>query len=111
VAVDCYRRGMSEPLPLFPNFSYQLYRGKSPRSEWKKSFLFPRDGDQLAVRVAFDDRDYDAITELPPRPTDPERGRSRVMRYAAYLYRTIDQSTTSPAAGDADGAPNRAGAR
>ena len=26
VAVDCYRKGMTEPLPLFPNFSFHLYR-------------------------------------------------------------------------------------
>ena len=110
VAVDCYRRGMSEPLPLFPNFSYHLYRGKSPQNEWKKGFLIPKDGDQLAVRLAFDDMDYDAITGLPPRPTDPERGKGRAMRYAAYLYRAIDQSTTSPPSGDGD-LTNRTGAR
>jgi exodeoxyribonuclease V gamma subunit len=110
VAVDCYRRGMSEPLPLFPNFSYHLYRGKSPRNEWKKGYLIPKDGDQLAVRVAFDDMDFDAITGLPPRPTDPERGKGRAMRYAAYLYRTIDQSTTSPPSGHVD-LTDRTGAR
>jgi len=62
------------------------------------------------VRLAFDDMDYDAITGLPPRPTDPERGKGRAMRYAAYLYRAIDQSTTSPPSGDGD-LTNRTGAR
>ena len=52
VAVDCYRRGMTEPLPLFPNFSYQLYRGEvgsrvaggassSPRTETNRLCGWP----------------------------------------------------------------------
>ena len=107
VAVDCFRRGMTEPVPLFPNFSYHLYRrGKSSRSEWKKSYLFPKDGDQLGVRVAFDDSDFDAITALAARPTDPERGKGRALRYATYLHRTIDQSTRSSSGGDGTSKPS-----
>jgi exodeoxyribonuclease V gamma subunit len=104
VAVDCYRKGMTEPLPLFPNFSYHLYRGKSARSHWK-GYPFPEDGDQLAVRVAFDDRDFDGIKELTPRPTDPRVGKGRAMRFATYLYRTIDQSTSPRPSGDAGRTP------
>jgi exodeoxyribonuclease V gamma subunit len=99
VAVDCYRRGMTEPLPLFPKFSYQLYRGKSARYSWK-GFKFPEDGDQLAVRVAFGDRDFDGIDGLAARPTDPGVGRGRAMRFATYLFRTIDQSTSARPTGD-----------
>ena len=99
VAVDCYRRGMTEPLALFPTFSWYLYRGKSPSGRWH-GYPFPGDGDQLAVRLAFDNRDYEGITGLAPRPTDPRGGKGRAMRFATYLHRTIDQSTTSPPAGD-----------
>jgi hypothetical protein len=104
VAVDCYRRGMTEPLPLFPNFSYHLYLGKSPRSHWK-GFPFPEDGDQLAVRLAFDDRDFDGIKGLTPRPTDPGVGKGRAMRFATYLHRTIARSTSPRPSGDADPTP------
>jgi exodeoxyribonuclease V gamma subunit len=99
VAVDCYRRGMTEPLPLFPKFSYNLYRGKSARGSWK-GFQFPEDGDRLAVRVAFGDRDFDGITGLTPRRTDPGVGKGRAMRFATHLYRTIDQSTSARPGGD-----------
>jgi exodeoxyribonuclease V gamma subunit len=100
VAVDCYRRGMTEPLPLFPNFSYHLYRGKSPRGHWR-GFKFPEDGDQLAVRLAFNDRDFDGITGLTPRLTDPGVGKGRPMRFATHVYRTIAQSTNPRPSGDA----------
>ncbi len=104
VAVDCYRRGMTEPLPLFPNFSFHLYRGKSPRSHWK-GYPFPEDGDHPAVRLAFDDRDFDAITRLEPRPTDPQGVKGRAWRFATYLHRTIDTSTTSRPSGEESRTP------
>ena len=99
VAVDCYRRGMTEPLALFPTFSWYLYHGKSPRGRWR-GYPFPEDGDHLAVRLAFDNQDFDGITGLPPRPTDPRGGKGRAMRFATYLHRTIDQSTAARPTGD-----------
>jgi len=108
VAVDCYRRGMTEPLPLFPTFSWYLYRGKSPRSRWH-GYSFPEDGDNVAVRLAFDNRDFDGMIDLAPRPTDPRGVKGRAMRFATYLHRTIDQSTTSAASGGR--APSRTAAR
>jgi exodeoxyribonuclease V gamma subunit len=107
VAVDCYRRGMTEPLALFPTFSWYLYhRGNSARSRWN-GYPFPEDGDHLAVRLAFDNQDFDGITGLAPRPTDPRGVKGRAMRFATYLHRTIDQSTTSPPGGDGDRTSSR----
>ncbi len=34
VAVDCYRRGMREPVPLFPTLSYEVYEGKAKPTTW-----------------------------------------------------------------------------
>jgi exodeoxyribonuclease V gamma subunit len=99
VAVDCYRRGMTEPIPLFPNFSYRLYRGQAGPGRWH-GYSFPEDGDHPAVRLAFGDSDYDAITHLDPRPTDPPGPKGRALRFAMHLFRTIDRSTArGPGAG------------
>jgi len=98
VAVHCYRLGMTEPLPLFPTFSYHLYRAKSARARWH-GYPFPEDGDQLAVRVAFGGLDFDGITGLAPGPDDPGVGKGRAMRFATYLHRTIDQSTVQRPSG------------
>ena len=95
MAVDCYRRGMTEPLPLFPKFSYQLYRGKSARGSWR-GFRFPEDGDQLAVRLAFGDRDFEGITGLIPRPSDPRGGQGpghAVRHLPVPDHRPIEQFT------------------
>ena len=102
VAVDCYRRGMTEPLPLFPTFSYHLYRARSAESFWR-GYKFPQDGDHPAVRLAFGDLDFEGISSLEARPTDPAGPKGRIWRFATYLHRTIDQSTRS-LAGDARGA-------
>jgi len=90
--------GMTEPLPLFPTFSYHLYRAKSARARWH-GYPFPEDGDQPAVRVAFGGLDFDGITGLAPRPDDPGVGKGRAMRFATYLHRTIDQSTVQRPSG------------
>jgi hypothetical protein len=95
VAVRCYRQGMREPLPLFPNFSYQVFIGKDGPGSWQ-GFRFPEDGDRPAVRLAFDQRDYDGISHLESRPTDPDvpqGGKGRVWRYAVYLYRAVGESS------------------
>ncbi len=110
VAVDCYRRGMTEPLALFPTFSWYLYhRGSSARGRWK-GYQFPEDGDHLAVKLAFDDRDFDGITDLAPRPTDPRGVKGRAWRFATYLHRTVDQSTTPRRAPSEPGRTGRADA-
>jgi exodeoxyribonuclease V gamma subunit len=92
VAVDCFRRGMAEPIPLFPTFSYQVYRGKDSVQAWS-GYHFPEDGDHPAVRLAFDNADYETIMQLPAKPSDPPGVKGRVWRFAVHLHRTIDTST------------------
>ena len=76
VAVDCYRRGMTEPLPLFPTFSYHLYRGKSARV-LLAGVPVPRGrGPPGRARWPSATATSMASSGLEPRPTDPA-GRQR----------------------------------
>jgi exodeoxyribonuclease V gamma subunit len=109
VAVDCFRRGMAAPIPLFPAFSYQVYRGKDSARAWR-GFGVPGDGDHPAVRLAFGNADYETIMQVPAGASDPPGVRGRVWRFAVHLYRTIDRSTT-PAPAIIGGAPAAASVR
>ena len=91
-------RGMTEPLALFPTFSWYLYhRGKSARGRLATGYPFPEDGDHLAVRLAFGNRDFDGITGLAAPPHRPPR-RARPGLAVRHLpppdHRPVDHGTT-----------------
>jgi exodeoxyribonuclease V gamma subunit len=92
VAVDCYRRGLREPLPLFPNFSYAVHTGRAGPADWSDGRTFP-DGDGPAVVLAFGGIGFDEVLALPARPGDPDGEGDRVLRFARYLFGTIDATT------------------
>ena len=93
VAVDCYRRGMAEPLPLFPMFSHEMYGGTHNRRQWCNFSGFG-DGDDEAVRLVFGAPDFDAIMALPAQPGDPPGRSGRVARFAHYLWSAVEGSTS-----------------
>ncbi len=91
VAVDCYRRGMREPIPLFPVLSREQHRSTAKPSQWR-SRSGRGDGEDGAVRLAFPGLDYRSIVGLPPRPDDPPGTGGRMARFADYLWGTVDRS-------------------
>jgi len=92
VVVDCYRRGLTEPLPLFPTFSRAVYDGKANRAGWSGGRGFS-DGDDEAVRLVLGAPDYEEIMGLEARPGDPFRTEGRVAGFARYLWDAVERST------------------
>lgn len=119
VAVDLYRRGLVEPVPLFPRFSHAVLTGKDLRNAWRP-FKGYGDGDGSASELVFGTRTFEEMLSIEPREGDPEGSGNRVERFARYLWDTIERSTTpspEPAAdtdtdgsdADGDGSDDRAG--
>lgn len=90
VAVDCFRRGHCEPLPLFPTFSHAVHeaRGKVRTSDWI-DFAGQGDGNDPATRLAFGASEVDDLLALEARPDDPVGPGGRVERFAHYLWGAV----------------------
>jgi len=93
VALDCYRRGQLEPLPLFPTLSHQLFLGRATDSDWK-SFTGFGDGDDEAHEIAFPGLSLEELCGLPARSDDPPGlATGRAQRYADYLWHAVEMSS------------------
>jgi exodeoxyribonuclease V gamma subunit len=93
VAVDCYLRGLREPIPLFACLSAKLYDGTAKPDDWQTLRGFG-EGQDEANRLAFGDLDLKGLRAVPARPGDPP-GTSplRAQRFAEYLWGAIHEST------------------
>lgn len=92
LAVDLYRKGMDEPLPIFPRLSERLTRQPESNLDavWRSSpsSPVPGEGESDAVLLVYGQCDVDAVLALPARPGDPGRPaeRSRAKRLGRALY-------------------------
>ncbi|MGD0881370.1 MAG: exodeoxyribonuclease V subunit gamma [Acidimicrobiales bacterium] len=92
LAVDLYRRGLREPLPLFASYSPSLHAGGPADGEWK-GHDGRGDAHAPAVRLAFGDIDVDELEDLEPMDRDPVGRGGRAERYAHHLWGTVDSTT------------------
>jgi exonuclease V gamma subunit len=91
LAVDLYRRGRSEPLPLFASYSPSVHAGGSADGEWKGQDG-RGDAHAPAVRLVFGDIDVDELEDLAPMDHDPAGRGGRVERYAHHLWGTVEST-------------------
>ena len=82
VAVDCYRRGMLEPIPLFTTVSYKLHRRCVKPDDWQ-AFGGGGEGQDEANRLVFGDLSLSELRALRPAratPAGPATRASRALR-------------------------------
>ncbi len=92
VAVDCYRRGLREPVPLFACLSRKLHDRTANAEDWQAR-NGSGDGQDEANRLAFGDLDFDELRALPARRDDPPGpSAGRAQRFADYLWGAIEAS-------------------
>ena len=99
IVVDCYRRGMNEPLPLFSHISARIADRKATTRDWKATIFGegpPRnikDGYDPAIVKAFGDLSFDELMGISALPRDPPGvSERRVERYADYLFGAVARS-------------------
>jgi exonuclease V gamma subunit len=106
VAVECYRRALLEPIPLFSVLSKKVHDGTATVSDWDDHMGFA-DGHDLSNRLAYGEYGYHDLLAIPARPDDPpgEAGR-RVARFATWFWGTFDETVVC----SEDGEPVAVGA-
>jgi len=97
VAVDLYRRGRCEPLPLFRKFSEALYRNPATTLRWSDRF---EDDAETLVYGELSGRELVAIELLSDDPPGAQPDRTR--RYAEHLYGAIDRTMSPLEVGEVD---------
>jgi exodeoxyribonuclease V gamma subunit len=97
VAVDCYRRGSREPIPLFPKLSRSLQRGLAKPVEWSDTYQGLGDRDDASVSVVYGAYELDELKAIPAREGDPPGRGGRAERFAHLLWDAIDGTVVDQA--------------
>jgi exodeoxyribonuclease V gamma subunit len=96
VAVDCYRRGLVEPVPLFPSVSHDLWAGGNAGANWVR-YQGGGDGATEFARLVYGDRDLRDLRRIARRPDDPigpsGADADRLLCFAEHLWGTIDATS------------------
>ena len=92
VAVDCFRKGLSEPIPFFPVLSYAVHLGNATPASWPTKLPY-QEGANPSVVLAHGLLGFNEVTNLPPQPGDPGDAGDRVSRFADYLFGAMGVST------------------
>ena len=97
LVVDLHRRGLCEPLPLFPTTSERVWQGRSAAGEWSRPGGYG-EGQKPPVRAVYGDVGLRDLLALPVEPHDPPGpGDNRLRRYAALLWDAFEASTETHA--------------
>ena len=93
IAVDCYRRGMREPIPLFASLSFKLHEGTAEPGDWE-SRHGRGEGQDEANGLVFGSLDFEELRAIPVRGDDPPGSSpGRASRFADYLWSAIEASS------------------
>jgi len=102
VAVDCYRRGSQEPIPLFPKVSQKIHLDEVRPSDWFHNMGFG-DGDDVAIGLVFGGIDLESLLSIPALEDDPGDTLGRAAAYASHLWGAVAATTIErPGPGDPD---------
>jgi exodeoxyribonuclease V gamma subunit len=100
VAVDCYRRALAEPIPLFATLSPELAEGSAKPGSWKQVRNKGRksgEGYDQTTQLVFGDLSYRELLAIPATDDDPPGSATgRAQRYADYLWGAIESSVAPP---------------
>ena len=102
VAVDCYRRGLAEPIPLFANLSHALHEGTASNATWI-GYNGSGDRSKDSNEVVFGTHDFDELMAIEANEGDPQGPGNRVERFASYLWEAIERSVLERPTADETG--------
>ncbi|MSO87646.1 MAG: exonuclease V subunit gamma [Acidimicrobiia bacterium] len=99
--VGLFQRGRTEPLPIFPETSIDLYEGKPRAATWS-GYQGMGEGVDRWVQLVFGSITFAELLAIECRPDDPPGGNGgRAERYASVLWGAFHDSQAAP---DDDGA-------